>query len=372
MNKVTISLVCGVGLVAAAALRADPNPPVTTGRVLVFDNERAVEGDIRCEGSSYCLRRSVGEVWLPGDKVLKLCANWDEAFAFVRSQANPRDPDERLRLARWCLNYGLREQALAEATAAVQMRPNHEASRQLLTLLQRSASSAPAAVPPPPRPVETTAVSPAPAIEVSADSLSLFTARVQPVLMNTCASCHASGKETAFRLSRVGTSSATSRRTTQQNLSAALALLDPDHPLASPLLMRAVTDHGKSGQAPLKAQSPPYQILQEWIQVTLASNPFLREQHRAAEAAPRLAQRPAEAPPSESRPAPPSVGPTAPAPVVSQPLAAAPLPAAAVPVGAVPVVSTSGPGAAPPVSAAAAPADEFDPAPFNQQRQPQP
>src|SRR5262249_35097951 len=93
-------LLCGVAFAApVVSWAAEPGTPGTTGRVLVFDNERALEGDIRCEGSHYCVRRAVGEVWLPDDRVLKLCANWEEALAFVRSQANLRDPDERLRLA---------------------------------------------------------------------------------------------------------------------------------------------------------------------------------------------------------------------------------------------------------------------------------
>jgi len=255
--------------------------PVSSGRVLVLENERALEGEIRWEGGNYCVRRAAGEFWLTGDKVLALCANWEEAFAFVRSQTNLRDPDERLRLARWCQAYGLRSEALAEATAALQMRPSHTASRQLVTLLQRSASPAEKASPAPSAQVAQLPASAPPAIDLSAESLGMFSARVQPVLMNTCASCHAGPKTATFRLVRAAGTSTASRRATHQNVAAVLAQIDPVHPNSSPLLMRAVTDHGKAGQAPVKAQSPPYRILQEWIQLTLATNPFLREQATA-------------------------------------------------------------------------------------------
>jgi hypothetical protein len=349
------TILCGLAatvLVAVPSPAAD-TPPAGTGRVLVLENERALEGDVRCEGDRYCVKRGTGELWLSGDKVLKLCSSWEEAFAFVRSQANLRDPDERLRLARWCLVYGLREQGLAEATAAVQMRPSHAPSRQLLTALQR-----PAAAPQQPAPAPTTVVAKAPtvlppAIELSADALGVFATRVQPVLMNTCASCHAGGKETAFTLSRAAGTSAAARRAMQQNLAAVLGLIDPERPHASPLLMRAVTDHGKAGQAPLKAQSPPYRILQEWIDLTLAGNPFLREQHAPVRAAGPVA--PAKAPTGDAAAPPGAVARVVP--VVPQPQP----PATTI------AVPPQSPTVKPPTPVA--PADEFDPAPFNQQLQ---
>jgi hypothetical protein len=334
-----------------------------TGRVLVLDNERALEGDIRSDGNNVWIRRPIGEVSLPADKILKVCANWEEAYTCVRSRANMRDPDERLRMARWCMAYGLREQALAEATAAVQMRPNHAASRQLLMLLQR-----PPAVPLPPSKAQAIAKTPprpTMAIDLSAEAVAVFTARVQAVLMNTCASCHAADKNGAFSLTRTYGNSAASRRMTQQNLSAVLPFIDPDRPNASPLLLRAVTDHGKSGQAPLKAQSPPFRILQDWIQLTLATNPFLREQHTPSAPTEVASAKPAH--PSETLPAL--------APVVSQPVPT--IVESARPVlssqAAAPPVDSVGPQRpAPhqleaPAPASGTPLDEFDPAIFNQQ-----
>jgi hypothetical protein len=368
MNRAIGLLLCNLAVAVPAwhALAAD-TPQVKNGRVLVLDNQRALEGEIRYEGGNYCVRRAAGEVWLSPDKVLALCASWDEAFAFVRSHANLRDPDERLRLAHWCQTYGLRAHALAEATAALQMRPSHAPSRQLVTLLEHP----PPAIgktsvgprPPDPQPQPGTA----PAIDLSAESLAMFTARVQPVLMNTCASCHAGNKTNAFRLQRASGTSTAARRATQQNMMAVLAQIDPARPGTSRLLLRAVSDHGKVGQAPIKAQSPPYHILHDWIHLTLATNPFLREQRFAQATTPDIATKePADV---ATRRLEHSESPTAAvtvqtisetksqeAPVISRPMATA--------------GERRAPADSAPRPANLGPVDDFDPALFNRQFHP--
>src|SRR5262245_41999916 len=121
-------LLCAFVLAAPVWLvlrAADTVKPRSTGRVIVLDNERTLEGDIERQGDQYRIRRAVGETWVPGDKVLRLCATREEAYLYLRSRANLGDPDERLRLAQWCQLNALREQAIAEVTAAVELRPNH-------------------------------------------------------------------------------------------------------------------------------------------------------------------------------------------------------------------------------------------------------
>src|SRR5262245_1318930 len=108
-TKIRIALCAALVAVPAwVALRgAEPAPPGTTGRVLLLRNERALEGDVRREGEEYRVRRAIGEVAVPAAAVLKLCAGWEDVYQFLRSQANLRDPDEHLRLARWCRLNGL-------------------------------------------------------------------------------------------------------------------------------------------------------------------------------------------------------------------------------------------------------------------------
>src|SRR5262249_10141508 len=119
-------------------LRADePAPSSVTGHVLILDSERTVEGDIEREGDYYHVKRSFGETIWPAAKVVRLCADLPEAYAYLRSQANLDDPDERLRLAQWCHLRGLREQALKDVQAAAELRPGNAKTQRLLEHLQR-------------------------------------------------------------------------------------------------------------------------------------------------------------------------------------------------------------------------------------------
>src|SRR5688572_15141370 len=107
------------GLAGPGPANAETPHAASRGRVLVLDNERTLEGDVVREGDRYRVRRSVGETWVPADKALALCATYEEAHTYLQGRANLGDPDERLRLARWCQLRGLREQALKEATEAL-------------------------------------------------------------------------------------------------------------------------------------------------------------------------------------------------------------------------------------------------------------
>jgi hypothetical protein len=226
-----------------------------------------LEGDIERIGDQYRIHRSTGDTWLPAAKVRQLCADLEDALAYQHRQANLNDPDERLRLARWCLLHELRAQALAEVTAALELRPNHAESLRLKRGLERSLASEPA---PPPRPKEEPAEAGAIAnLPYNPDALSLFVTRVQPILMNTCATCHAAGKGGSFKLTRCHDQGLpANRRATQQNLMATLAQLNMERPAQSPLLNYALTMHGNAEQPPLKGrQTAAFRLLEDWAQL---------------------------------------------------------------------------------------------------------
>ena len=71
-------------------------------------NGRTMEGDIQLVDGQYRIRRNGGETLLPANLVLHLFLDTEHAYQFLRTKANLKDPDERLRLARWCLDYNLR------------------------------------------------------------------------------------------------------------------------------------------------------------------------------------------------------------------------------------------------------------------------
>src|SRR5437867_4351510 len=112
MNTILRSIL-GASVLAGAfgvALRAaEQSTAPKSGHVLLLENMRVLEGDIERDGDRYRIRRNLGESSVPADKVLKLCADLEEACQYLRGRANLRDVDERLKLARWCQLHGLKE-----------------------------------------------------------------------------------------------------------------------------------------------------------------------------------------------------------------------------------------------------------------------
>jgi hypothetical protein len=272
----------GADTTPLAAVAGRP-PSLRKGKVLILKNEYTIEGDIERVGDRYCVRRKVGETWVPAERVLALVASLPDAYAYLRSRINCDDPDERLRLARWCRTNGLPQQALTELRAAAELRPSHVETRRLLRYWQQASaqrtgsdSDGGAAVANP----STSFQKPAdpPPIEVTTESLGLFATRVQPILMNTCARCHATGKGGKFQLTQVFADGLSNRRTLERNLAAVLAEINVNQPEASQLLIKAVSDHAHTGQAPLRdRQAAPYRTLENWVKRTVADNPHLRE-----------------------------------------------------------------------------------------------
>src|SRR5947209_10611203 len=114
--KTICATLCVLVAVTAPSLSAqESTAPRPEGRVLHLQNERGLEGDVERVGERYRVRRGAGELWVPAEKVLRLCTNWDDAYEFMKKRVNLGDPDERLRLARWCQLNNLRSQALTEA-----------------------------------------------------------------------------------------------------------------------------------------------------------------------------------------------------------------------------------------------------------------
>ncbi|HET6576537.1 MAG TPA: hypothetical protein VFG68_23260 [Fimbriiglobus sp.] len=92
-----------------------------------------------------------------------------------------------------------------------------------------------------------------------------FPAKVQPVLMNLCADCHATpDHQSGFRLARVPAGFA-NPEASRRNATAAATFVTRDDPSASPLLVKAVTAHGGQRAPALRNRShPAYRNLELW------------------------------------------------------------------------------------------------------------
>jgi hypothetical protein len=336
--------------IPAGSLTAAPPDTPTSGKFLVLRNGRTLEGDIQLvddlnSASVYRVRRNGGETLIPANQVLRLFPDTEAAYQFLRTKENLKDPDARLQLARWCLEFNLRKQAEEEASVALVLRPGDPEIKELLQRIQQPpavASQPP--VKPAPAPEE-----PPVAIDMTAEALGQFTHKVQPILINACASCHAAGRSGSFILKRPSDVPLLNHQANQHNLAAVLGQINYVQLAASPLLTKAVTVHGGSDQAALKGgrQSIPYQTLEEWLRMTIATNPQL-SQHAGITAVPPPPPAPTQHPSAfaaaKTVAAPPTVGELSVAPPPPSPAAK-------------PMESTSG--------------DPFDPSEFNRQAHPE-
>jgi len=281
--KTRLLLLAVLSALLSAPRGACAQGPVS-GKVLVLDNDRTLEGDIDRLENQYRVRRSAGITWVPAERVLNLCQNKADALAFLRKRANLQDPDERLRLARWCHLQGLPKEALTEAKAAVELRPEDADGQRLLRYLSQAARHASEGATAAAKPEKTAPRSDLPAITINSESLSQFATRVQPILMNACARCHAAADhDSAFRLERSTQQGPSNRRAVQVNLAAVLAQLHSQQPERSPLLVKAASAHGPTSEAPLTGrQAEALTVLEDWVRLTLANNPQLQDTLRPA------------------------------------------------------------------------------------------
>jgi hypothetical protein len=279
MKTLLSMLIVPAALVGMALLvRAQDAPKVaerTAGRVLLLKSGNAMEGDIVKDGSQYRIRRERSELCLAADSVLRLCADWDDAFTHLLSTIRSDNASDRVTLARWCQRNGLTLRALEQVQIALEMQPNHAEAKQLAAWLERTmnpATQQPAVKTPTAKPQ--VAETPAAAVDVSFETLVDFTTKVQPILMNACATCHATDNGGKFHLERGGGQ----KSATQRNLAVVLSQIDFDHPKLSPLIVKAVSRHGDGVAPPIRDRNAkPAQAIQQWVEQTLAKNPQLKE-----------------------------------------------------------------------------------------------
>lgn len=275
-------LIAGAGYFLHAQ---DAGKERTTGKVLLLKTGHAMEGEIEKLGLEFCVRRGKSEVRIAVDKAVRLCADWEDAYAYAQSLIKADDANDHLKLARWCHLHRLTDKALAEAKRALELQPDNGEAKQIVVLLERKAKE-PAPQPAPvaveiPRPTP----EPAPTVDVSFETLVGFTNRVQPILMNTCATCHATGHGGKFHLERV--SDNTKKAGTQRNLAAVLTYIDVERPAISPLLVKAITPHGGALAPAIKDRSAaPLKSMQQWVEQTIAKNPQLKDYYAARKPAP--------------------------------------------------------------------------------------
>lgn len=239
--------------------------------VLLHRNGRVFRGKIADQGDVYVVTLPFGEINLNKNDVEFVGANVSECYAFRRTKVEPGNVERHLELAGWCATEKLIPEALQELEMVKSLAPQHPriplVARQI-DLAQREPQTDSIAATGP-GVAKSYARNEVLARNLPDGAVAAFTEQVQPLLMNSCATagCHVQGsQESAFQIQRYSPSQGAKKRLTQQNIRAVLRYIDPDAAEKSPLLIKAVSEHGGGTRPPLAASdSAQFEAMARWV-----------------------------------------------------------------------------------------------------------
>jgi hypothetical protein len=267
----SFALAVSLPLFLQPPIAAEPSDEVGEG-VLVLHNGQVLRGGITRVGDKFMVTLGEnGELRIPVRDVQMHCRDLREVYLRKRLTLNETDVAGHLELADWCLRHSLLPQAADEVLAAIAVQPDHPQIYALERRLQLAVN----------RPLTTlrTERQKRPAVsldelertmrELPEDVVQTFTAHVQPLLVNRCASnaCHGSGSDAEFRLVRPSWGKTLTRRFTQRNLYASLAQIDKESPEKSPLLTAPSAPHGNLASTVFgERDQQQFELLANWVQ----------------------------------------------------------------------------------------------------------
>ncbi|TWU14731.1 hypothetical protein CA54_36000 [Symmachiella macrocystis] len=227
-----------------------PTPHVVESGLLLLDNGKIIKGRISHGGGEYRVQKSRGEMFVPDNMVRHVCTDLHDAYNKKRADFDKPTASDHVVLARWCIGFNLLKEAQRELNDAVALEPGRIQSRRMLRRLDAMLGESPDAL----ENGKTTSRQKFAGLDYEAESLGglsrdnaqNFTARIQPILMNTCANahCHAeSSSDNDFSLLRIKVGQYSSRVGTQRNLAAVLKQVDFKNPQSSPLLTKLDDNH---------------------------------------------------------------------------------------------------------------------------------
>jgi hypothetical protein len=254
------------------------------------DNERGVillqdggvlEGQITRAADWYVVGRGGSQMQIAASRVLCVGRSLHDAYEYRRQHVTLSTADSHLALAEWCLRYNLVNEAADELENARKLDPRHAR----LALLERRLTATKDRLVHQPtannaeRP-QASAGEQSASLSTSRDLpdgvLEMFTRKVQPVLVNNCTAskCHQPGGQQSFQLNRALLRGEANRRTTMQNLSATLALVNRDHPELSELLTVPRRTHGgMNGPVFGARQEQAFKHLADWVALVVPQKP---------------------------------------------------------------------------------------------------
>jgi len=266
-----------VGAAAAAAMAADPAQKLDSAGILVLRNGRVLEGRIRLLKEGYQVATSSRRVVVPRELVEVEGQSLVDAYRKLRARMPDRSASRHIVLARWCLSYGLNQQALLDFGVAARLAPKNPVARSMVARLDptiRPRGTAPTVR-------SATALMSRDAEPVEAlgglprDAAAKFVQRIQPLLSHGCGSgsCHGASSGRTFRLEPIGRDRSGFGVRTRKNLEATLGQLGQVADARRGLLEFARRPHGSSEGGGIRRwiSGEQLRLIESWVQQVVTS-----------------------------------------------------------------------------------------------------
>jgi hypothetical protein len=289
-----------LGIGFGFAIAADEPGPSPAPTVLALYDGRIYRGTIAVDDTGYSVRQNGGVLRFRKELVEGTFGSVLEVYRFKAERLPARDPDERLKLARWCLGQRLNAEAKAQLLAVLELSPGNLVVKNMIANIDNAAQGAalrdealqrtrgelrlPAAGIGPPAELDPSIVHSGPA--AAAVSLAYgglpaifdlptplaikradeFNQTVHPILQRACARCHNENHKGDFQLIEVKNPRQYTANVGRANLEATLGLIDRESLARSELLTRGLVPHGPYKRPIFTgATDPGYKRIETWV-----------------------------------------------------------------------------------------------------------
>jgi hypothetical protein len=270
--------------------------------VLMLSSGQVFVGQISEDDDGYILKNKVGEIRYPRRRVEKTFPTLHDAYEYKKERTPERDPDERMKLAQWCIGQRLHAEAEEQLRAILELSPDYGPAKamqyQLQAAAKRAATRDADVVQ---ASTESTASDRATPASLNLDALreaaranpastlpdifrlpraqalrryQEFGRTIHPELQRRCITCH-KDQSTAFQLIPAPTRrDKANDLILRANLEAVLKLVNHQEPLQSDLLKVLLLPHQPSNQPLLPGpNSPTYRQIAAWVYGMKGSEP---------------------------------------------------------------------------------------------------
>ncbi len=245
-------------------------------KVLLLHNGKIVSGTIKQSSTGYVVVKPEGQMILPFEHVRLEADNLEDAYRQQRNALPDHSAAGHCELARWCLTYGLKDQAQRELQEALRREPGSVTAKNMQQRLNDqllATNDLPILKEKNGRYSMLGDVNPVHTLEalggLPRDVAGDFVSKVQPLLVNRCATagCHGPGSGQDFELQRTKLGKGSPKSYSERNLAAVLARIDRDRPLNSPLLNKLRGDSKSTATKPTHGGLSPEQaqFLRQWV-----------------------------------------------------------------------------------------------------------